>query len=35
MTKKQLRARLKAGEIMDDLFHYTVGDECMIFKAFE
>lgn len=33
MTKKQLRARLKAGEIMDNLFHYTVGDECMIFKA--
>ena len=32
MTKDELRANLEAGKIMDELFHYTQGDLCLIFK---
>ena len=35
MTKAELKTRLEAGEIMDNLFHYTRGDLCLIFKADE
>ena len=33
MTKAELKTRLEAGEIMDELFHYTRGDLCLIFSA--
>ena len=33
MTKEELRAKLKSGEILDNLFHFTSGDVCLIFKA--
>ena len=33
MTKTELKAALKSGKTMDELFHYTQGDECLIFKA--
>ena len=35
MTKAELKTRLEAGEIMDELFHYVTGDLCSIFKAEE
>lgn len=35
MTKAELKTRLEAGEIMDELFHYVRGDLCSIFKAEE
>lgn len=33
MTKDTLRINLEAGKIMDELFHYTSGQECLIYKA--
>ena len=33
MTKDELREKLMSGHTMDELFHYTQGDECLIFKA--
>ena len=33
MTKDKLREELAAGKTMDELFSYTPGDGCMIFKA--
>lgn len=33
MTKEALRMKLEAGRIMDELFHYTAGQQCTIYKA--
>lgn len=33
MTKEELKARLQAGEPLDGLFHWSIGQECVIFKA--
>lgn len=33
MTKETLRKKLEVGRIMDDLFHYSAGQECSIYKA--
>lgn len=33
MTKDELYENLKAGKTMDQLFHFTGGQECLIFKA--
>lgn len=33
MTKEALRKNLEAGKIMDDLFHYSAGQQCTIYKA--
>lgn len=33
MTKETLRINLEAGRIMDELFHYSAGQECSIYKA--
>ena len=33
MTKYELKARLESGEIMDRLFRFRSGQDCMIFKA--
>lgn len=33
MTKGALRMNLKAGRIMDELFLYTAGQQCTIYKA--
>lgn len=35
MTKDELRESLRMGRTMDELFHYTSGQECLIFKAAE
>lgn len=33
MTKAVLRLNLASGKTMDELFHYTAGQECLIYKA--
>lgn len=33
MKKSELEARLRNGEIMDDLFHFRLGQNCYMFKA--
>lgn len=33
MKKSELEARLRNGEIMDDLFHFRLGQDCYMFKA--
>ena len=33
MTKVELKLKLEEGKIMDDLFHFTKGQECLIYKA--
>lgn len=33
MTKGELKAKLQAGEPLDGLFHWSIGQECVIFKA--
>ena len=33
MTKQELREKLMSGQILDELFHFTRGQECLIFKA--
>lgn len=33
MTKEALRKNLEAGKMMDDLFHYSAGQQCTIYKA--
>ena len=35
MTKDELRKSLSMGKTMDELVHYTSGQECLIFKAAE
>lgn len=33
MTKAVLRLNLASGKTMNELFHYTAGQECLIYKA--
>lgn len=33
MTKQELREKLLSGKVLDELFHFTHGQECLIFKA--
>lgn len=33
MTKTEIRDRLRAGETLDSILHFTQGQECFIFKA--
>lgn len=33
MTKEMLVARLRAGAVLDELFHWKAGQDCVIFKA--
>ncbi len=33
MTREELKAKLQAGEPLDGLFHWSNGQECVIFKA--
>ena len=33
MTKREIRAELLKGRPLDDILHFTDGQECMIFKA--
>ena len=33
MKKSELEVRLRNGEIMDNLFHFRLGQDCYMFKA--